>query len=250
MLKLDTSRCALPTGIDDGMNWSSSPAARASAMASSLAYPPMRISVSVPGMAKNPFSSGSVGPAALSGRDAAEDGSDTESRGGRMACPPPGTCTAAGDGNAAGAACAIAAGAGVGAPGADSSASRRFSIFSSVCRRVRISCRNASAESCARAGAATTTAAHANVSTARRITFSMNREQPCQPAPLRLRARTCSATRCCNAGASHMRRAPANRSHAQHRGHTRPGCPPHPGRQEGNSPSARALSNNGQVSTS
>ena len=49
---------------------------------------PKRISVSVLGMAKKPLSSGSVGPAALSGRDAADEGSATESRGGRIACSP------------------------------------------------------------------------------------------------------------------------------------------------------------------
>ncbi|MNT42796.1 hypothetical protein D3C72_1792330 [compost metagenome] len=124
----------------------------------------MRISVSVPGMAKKPFSSGSVGPAALSGREAAEDGSETESRDGRIAWPPPGTCAGPAWASVAGAVGA-AAGSAVGAVGAGdgggaaapwvtagvpaSSASRRFSMEDKVCRSSRISCRNASAESCA-----------------------------------------------------------------------------------------------------
>lgn len=43
------------------------------------------------GYGKEPFRSGSVGPAALSGRDAAVDGSATESRCGSTGCATPGT---------------------------------------------------------------------------------------------------------------------------------------------------------------
>jgi len=115
----------------------------------------MRISVSVLGMAKKPLSSGSVGPAALSGRDAADEGSATESRGGRIACPVPGTLALAAWLSVAAGAIAVGATATTsggdvdGRPSARSSASRRCSIACRVWRTARMSWRNASAESCA-----------------------------------------------------------------------------------------------------
>ncbi|MNV07356.1 hypothetical protein D3C71_977810 [compost metagenome] len=198
----------------------------------------MRIRVSVLGIAKKPFSSGSVGPAALSGRDAAVDGSATESRCGRMAWPMPGTCAWAVNeaGGAAGRSvvpgttgAAIRAWVGGGFP--DSIACRRCSICSSVCRSVWISCRNAAAESCAYTGAAANAATHATVNTAKRITSSLNRTQSrgSTPADVQNAAGGEHAARHCNARDLCRRVGRWRSRHRTHRlhGYARTGSP-HP----------------------
>jgi hypothetical protein len=198
----------------------------------------MRISVSVLGIAKKPFSSGSVGPAALSGRDAAVDGSATESRCGRMACPMPGTCAWAVRGAGEGAAGTLVLGAGaavtlgdVGGGLPDSMACRRSSICSSVCRSVWMSCRNAAAESCAWTGAAANAATHATVNTAKRITSSLNRTQSrgSTPADVHNVAGGEHAARHCNARDLCRRVVRWRSRHRTHRlhGYARTGSP-HP----------------------
>ncbi|KAG1437845.1 hypothetical protein G6F57_020090 [Rhizopus arrhizus] len=143
----------------------------------------MRITVSVPGMAKKPFRSGSVGPAALSGRGAAVDGSATESRCGSTGCATPGTwvrwttsVAAVVAAPAATGAAGICANAGAGVASRCSSRSRRCCMPSSACRMEAISRRSACVSSasccCAYAGVIASAPRHARLSTATRIASS------------------------------------------------------------------------------
>ena len=107
--------------------------------------------VSVPGMAMNPFSSGSFGEGALSGREAAVEGSATESRAGRMVWAGGAASLRGGavvdDETVARAAGTVEVGAGLAWP--CSSASSRALSDCRCCCAWTISARSAATESCA-----------------------------------------------------------------------------------------------------